>query len=212
MNRLINKTLAIVGLALLAACAGPEGPEGPPGPQGPRGPEGPVGDQGPRGPQGNPGEEGLVIEYADVDFKAADDFGVLLPFDGYEALPSDAVLVYALWNVVETDDGPLEVWRQLPQTTFVNQGTLIYNFNHTLMDVELFLDGNFNLYTAGLGPDELDDWVIRVVIVPAQYMDNGRVQKVDYSDYEAVEETFGLPEMPVKAGESPFTRPATAKE
>lgn len=188
------------------------GPDGPPGPQGPRGPEGPVGDRGPTGPQGKPGEESLVIEYSDVDFDIANDFAILLPFPDYEALPSDAVLVYALWDVVETEAGPLDVWRQLPQTVFVNQGTLLYNFNHTMVDVELFLDGNFNLYTAGLGPEELDDWVIRVVIVPAQYLGNGRVKNVDYSDYHAVKEAFGLPNLPIPVNGNIQVRPEGVNE
>ncbi|WP_017731495.1 hypothetical protein [Nafulsella turpanensis] len=200
MKKLFNKVYFLALVFLLAACAGPEGPEGPPGPQ------------GPRGPQGNPGEEGLVIEFADVDFRAADDFGVILPFNGYEALPSDAVLVYALWDVVDTDAGPVDVWRQLPQTTFVPEGTLVYNFNHTTFDVELFLEANFNLYTAPLGPDELDDWVIRIVIVPAQYMDNGRMEPVDYSNYNTVKEKFGLPDLPVPVQPHKYERPQLERE
>lgn len=183
------KVIALMLLAVAGACMGPEGPSGPPGPQGHRGPQ---------GPQGVPGEEAVVIEYENVDFRAP-DYSVLLPF-GYQTLPSDAVLVYAWWDEVQTTDGEwLDIWRLLPQTTFQEDGLLIYNYEHTAIDVELFLEANFRIAESSLGPGELDDWIIRVVIVPGQYLDNGRSGfKVDITDYHAVKEHYKLPDLPVR--------------
>lgn len=183
------KIFSLMLLAIASACMGPEGP---PGPQGNRGPQ---------GPQGIPGEEAVVIEFEDVDFTAP-DYNVFLPF-GYEALTSDAVLVYALWGETETTDGEwLEIWRLLPQNTFQDDGMLIYNYEHTTIDVELFLESDFSIASSGLGPAELDDWVIRVVVVPGQYASNGRSGfKVDITDYQAVKEHYNLPDLPARSGQ-----------
>lgn len=177
---------ALMLLAVAGACTGPEGPSGLPGPQ------------GPRGPQGLPGEEAVVIEYEDVDFRAP-DYSVLLPF-GYQTLFSDAVLVYALWGETETTDGEwLDIWRLLPQNTFQDDGLLIYNYEHTSIDVELFLEADFRIADSNLGPGELDDWIIRVVIVPGQYAANARTGfKVDITDYQTVKEHYKLPDLPVR--------------
>lgn len=184
MKPIISKVFAVMLLALAGACMGPEGPSGPPGPQ------------GPRGPQGYPGEEAVVIEYENIDFRAP-DYNMFLEF-GYQTLHSDAVLVYALWDVTETTDGePLDIWRLLPQTTFQEDGLLNYNYEHTAVDVELFLEADFNIAQSSLGPGELDDWVIRVVIVPGQYLSNGRSGfKVDVTNYQAVKEYYKLPDLP----------------
>lgn len=184
---LIAVIISFVGIA----CGEAVGPVGPPGPEGPR---------GPRGPQGEPGSEAVVFEYENVDFLPP-NYNVFLDFPEYQALPSDAVLVYALWDIQKIDGEIFEIWRLLPQTTFPSDGTLVYNFNHTDVDVELFLDANFTLSNSALGPDELDDWVIRIVIVPGQYVTNGRTQAVDFNDYQAVKKHYNLPDMsPLESG------------
>lgn len=186
MKATLAKISVVILLIIAGACRGPEGPPGPMGAPGPRGPQ---------GPQGPAGEEGIVIEYEEVHFLAP-DYSVFLDF-GIQALPSDAVLVYALWGTETVDGEFFEIWRLLPQTTFQQDGLLIYNYEHTDVDVELFLEANFNIANAELGPEVLEDWVIRIVIVPAQYLDNGRLaEKVDVSDYKAVKEYYNLPDMP----------------
>ena len=186
-------------LLLGFACSGPSGPMGPEGPR------------GPRGPQGDPANEALVIEYENVDFLPP-NFNVFLDFPDYQALPSDAVLVYALWDIQKIDGEIFEIWRLLPQTTFPDDGTLVYNFNHTDVDVELFLDANFNIANSGLGPKELDDWVVRIVIIPGQFLSNGRSEPIDFSDYQAVKERFNLPDMPSPAFTGNFRRPESRKD
>lgn len=175
---------------------------GPPGPEGPR---------GPRGPQGEPGTEAVVIEYENVDFLPP-NYNVFLDFPDYQALPSDAVLVYALWDIQKVEGEIFEVWRLLPQTTFPSDGTLVYNYNHTDVDVELFLNANFPIAHSGLGPDQLDDWVVRIVIVPGQYLSNGRSEAVDFTDYQAVKKQFKLPDMPSPEFPGKHNRPEAGAE
>jgi len=145
-------------------------------------------DDGPPGPQGRDGLDGLdgqesfVFEY-ELSFTAP-DYGVLLNLpEDFIMLDSDVMLVYFLWEV--QDD--VEVWRSLSQQLYFSDGILSYNFDHTKFDANVFLDGTINL--DGLGAEYTDNWIARVVVVPAQF--GGRVS-IDYSDYNQVKEAFGL--------------------
>lgn len=165
---------------------------GPAGPQGPRGP------QGPQGPQGEAGESGYVFEWSEIHFTSP-DYAVLLPYpEDFEGLDSDVALVYLLWEV---DNEGVEIWRQIPTNIFLENGRILqYNFDFTKYDVNLFLDGNFNLDE--LGGAYTDEWVARIVVVPGNFVNSGRV---DFSDYKAVEEALGLPDFP--ATKAPEKRP-----
>ncbi len=163
----------------------PERYEGPPGPQGP---------QGPQGPEGAAGESGFVFEFDAVSFTAP-DYEVFLSYsDDFEVLESDVALVYLLWDVQTDSNGdPLEVWRQIPQTVLTPDGLLQYNFDFSMVDVHLFLDAEFDLNT--LTAQDTDDWVVRAVVVPGDFWTSGR-NSVDHSDYDAVIEHYGLPQLP----------------
>jgi hypothetical protein len=50
-------------------------------------------------------------------------------------------------------------------------------FNHTFADVQLLIDGNFDLST--LGPDFTQDQVFRFVIVPADAINGVDVSSLD---------------------------------
>jgi hypothetical protein len=156
------------------------------------GPMGPQGPQGPTGPAGDSGENGYIFEYENVSFTGP-DYEIFLDYpEGFEGYDSDVTLVYFLWAVQEDSNGdPLEIWRRLPQTLLIEYGTLIYNFDHTKYDVRLFMDSNFDLNL--LSAIDTDDWLVRIVVVPADYW-NGR-SKVDYDDYYSVKEAYGLPDM-----------------
>lgn len=165
--------------------------------------EGPVGPRGERGPQGEPGEngqEGFTFEYI-VDF-ISPNYSSTLDFpNDFQMLDSDVVLVYFLWGV----DNDLEIWRQLPQTLLLEEGTLLYNFDFTTNDVVVFMDADFNMDV--LGANYTDEWVARVVVVPAQFADNGRIAGVDFSDYFAVKSHFNLPDIEVDEKYKSIVRP-----
>jgi len=173
MKRLVYLSMASLVL-LFSGCA--EGPEGPPGPI------------GPVGPKGDPGESGYVFEYENIDFTGP-DYEVFLNYpNDFEGLASDVALVYLLWGV----DGDLEIWRPLPQTTILPEGTLVYNYDFTLQDARLFLQADFSLDL--LAAIDTDDWVARVVIVPGEFWASNRTG--DHIDYEIVKEAFNLPDLP----------------
>ena len=161
--------------------------------------EGPVGPIGPQGPEGEPGVNivGSVFEII-TNLTADGNFGVLVNFQeefNLEVLPSDAVLVYILWEEIDDSDGnPLPIWRQLPQTVFLDDGMFQYNFEHTDIDVDIFLDGPYVFNTL---PDVWTiDQVFRIVVVPADFV-NGNA-RYDFSDYHATLHLFGIDDSEVK--------------
>lgn len=125
--------------------------------------------QGDPGPQGDPGVNilGQVFEVT-VDFNQANNFSDLITFpSNVEVFESDVVLVYRLEGSVDGNGGPIDIWSQLPQTFFPPQGTLLYTFDHTFLDVNILLDGNFDLNS--LGPDFTNNQTFRIAIVPAEF-------------------------------------------
>jgi hypothetical protein len=124
------------------------------------------------GPTGPPGADGInilgqVFEVT-IDFTPNNNYSRLITFpNNIEVYESDVILVYLLEETVPGNGGPIDVWSQLPQTYFLNQGTLLYTFDHTFLDVKIFLDVDFDLGT--LGPAYTDDQVFRIAVVPSEF-------------------------------------------
>ncbi|MDC7996195.1 collagen-like protein [Altibacter sp. HG106] len=129
------------------------------------------GDPGPPGPPGEPGINilGQVFE-ANVTFNNGNGFQQLItiPSD-IEVFESDVILVYWLEEVVgDGSGGTLDVWSQLPQTIYLDGGgSFQYTFNHTFLDVLLFLQGDIDLDTLGSG--FTDDQIFRIAVVPSEF-------------------------------------------
>jgi hypothetical protein len=124
---------------------------------------------GDTGPPGEPGINilGQVFEVT-VNFTPGNDFSQIVDFpSNVEVFESDAVLVYLLEDVIPGSGGSIDVWSQLPQTFFIGENTLVYTFDHTFLDVRLFLDGNFDLST--LGSAFTDNQTFRIAIVPSEF-------------------------------------------
>ena len=173
------------------------------------GDDGPIGPEGPRGPQGEPGLDGRDGEEAfsfdfNVTFTAPDYRAIYVFPDNFELREFDVVLVYALWEVQVVDGQDVLVWRQLPQTIVDNNGILQYNFDFTLDDVSVFMEGDYDLSV--LGPEFTDDWLMQAVVVPTQSGQNGRFA-ADYSDFYDVVERFNLKVAPVPDRYKDMVRP-----
>jgi hypothetical protein len=129
------------------------------------------GDPGPPGPPGEPGINilGQVFEVT-VNFTPGNGFSQIVDFpSNVEVFESDVVLVYLLEDVIPGSGGSIDVWSQLPQTFFIGNNTLLYSFDHTFLDVRLFLDGNFDLST--LGSAFTDNQTFRIAVVPSEFAD-----------------------------------------
>ena len=142
--------LAVSATFIFTSCEGPQGPPGPPG--------------------GN--ELGQIFEVT-TNFQYSSDTGLQESFvsipNSIIVFESDVILVYRLEKVVnDGSGGTADAWAPLPHNFFLDNGDIIqYVFNHTFFDVELLIDGNFNLNTLGSG--FTDDQIFRIAIIPAEY-------------------------------------------
>ena len=129
--------------------------------------------EGDPGPPGAPGINilGQVFEVT-VNFTAGNDFSRLVTIpSNVEVFESDVILVYWLEDVIpDGTGGTIDVWSQLPQTIYLDGGgSFQYTFNHTFIDVLLFLQGDVDLTTLGNG--FTIDQVFRIAIVPSEFAD-----------------------------------------
>ena len=151
-------------MSFLIACEGDRGPVGPVGPQGPY-------------------IVGTVFEIADVDFNPGNEYSYLGYFYDYipaniEIYPSDVVLIYLNEGLANGND----IWSLMPQTFyFSGGGTMQYNYNHTLEDFEIYLQGNGNL--DALPANLTQNQIFRIAILPADFATGG---KVNIENYDSV--------------------------
>lgn len=141
------------------------------------------GTRGPEGPPGPPGPVGQGFEVV-ANFNANNEY-LPEPFVfanyGAEALASDIVVVYWLF-----EEGTVDIWQQLPATVYFDDGQFQYAFDHTLDDVQLFLQGNINFST--LGPGYTQDQIFRVAILPVDYVQSNNI---DLENMEEVMQAVG---------------------
>lgn len=114
------------------------------------------------------------------------------PFEVYE---SDAVLVYRLSGQDTTVNPPADVWTQLPQNVFYNDGTgdfFQYNYNHTFFDIQFSIEGNFDL--TNIDSADISNQSFRIAVVPAEFAKTNpsmqeilEVMQADGSQIEKIE-------------------------
>ncbi|MGO1585653.1 MAG: collagen-like protein [Mesonia sp.] len=143
--------------------------------------------EGDRGPQGSPGVNivGQTYEYENVDFgyePSKNLYATILNVPSeIKVLTSDAILVYRLEEQL-VDGNLIETWSLIPQNFFLPQGTIQYVYNHTDVDVELFIDGDFNL--SGLDTGFTNNQIFRFVVIPSDF---ARDPKINIETYDELE-------------------------
>lgn len=171
MKKLMKFLLSAITLFLLLTGCGEQGPVGPQGPQGPAGPE----------------ILPTSFEF-EVDLNQTNDFSFVQEIPpGIEVLNSDMMLAYVFEDYIEEDD--LDVWRKLPLTEFNANGTLLYDYDFTRIDVRVFLDANYTLGPA----DEFENLLIRAVHVPADFLNTGsfKTQALEAETFGDLEQVLG---------------------
>lgn len=131
--------------------------------------------EGDPGPPGEPG--GLV--YANV-FEVSPAFSYsdypenlyFSPVYNYpfEVFESDVVLVYRLSGQDTSVSPPADIWTQLPQSIYYQDGTgdtFQYNYNSTFISVQFTIEGNFDLTNIDSG--DVNGQTFRVAVVPAEF-------------------------------------------
>ncbi|WP_420399167.1 collagen-like protein [Flagellimonas sp.] len=186
-----NTILGVFLILLISAC---EGPAGPPGF------DGLDGRDGLDGLDGQDGIQGQVVEVDGVNFAYDVDgniYNTIITFSDvtdFEVFESDAVLIYRFDGTIDLDDGSTaDAWSQIPQSFFLPEGTIQYVAAHTFVDVELFIDGNFDL--SALDTSFTDNQSFRIVFVPSVFANSS---KMDTSKLSNVMSALGIQEDGVK--------------
>ena len=94
------------------------------------------------------------------------------------------VLVYILWEVVNVNGKNTDVWRLMPQTVILNDGILQYNFDYTVADVKIFLEGTTDFNK--LLPAETDNQVFRIVVLPADFLSKKSGDIIDFNSLKSL--------------------------
>jgi hypothetical protein len=179
-------TLLLISIFSLTSC-GDDGAIGPQGPQGPAGVDGLDG-------LGFTFEETITLEYfSDVNLYST---FINIPENIVTIDPAaDAVLIYRL-EIVEANDGTdLDTWSLIPQNFFLDEGIIQYVYNHTVNDVEIIIDGNFDLST--LSSQFTENQTFRVVVIPSS-SNFAQTTGLDISNLDAVMHALDLNESDVK--------------
>jgi hypothetical protein len=145
---------------------------------------------GPEGPQGPPGYtvEAEVFEVT-ASFSNANNFSKIVILNP-PIFNSDMILVYHLFDVVNGED----LWRLMPQTVYLPEGELDYNYDFTRNDINIFLNADFDLNV--LSANWTKDQIFRVVIIPGYFANSGN--RMDFSDYKTVVNEFHINESDIK--------------
>ena len=130
------------------------------------------------GDPGPPGQDGGLV-YANV-FEVSpafsySDYPENLYFTSvynyhFEVYESDVVLVYRLSGQDNTVSPPADIWTQLPQSIYYQDGTgdiFQYNYNSTFISVQFTIEGNFDL--TNIDPNDVNGQAFRVAVVPAEF-------------------------------------------
>ncbi|MUH37036.1 hypothetical protein D9O36_14385 [Zobellia amurskyensis] len=157
--------------------------------------------EGPTGPPGFDGRDGIDgAAFEAAAFEIDIDLSLNSDLNRYEFLfelyPSDitlrsgdAILIYRLEEVVNGTD----VWRQLPQPFFSDEGLLYYNFDFTQGDYSIFVEPEFD--ASLVQADFVQNQIFRIVIVPTDFRAS---VKIDNSNITNVMSSLGLTEKDVK--------------
>lgn len=188
------KNIAVVlGAFLTLFLVSCEGDPGPPGFDGLDGLDGLDGVDGQDGIQAQVFEvDGVNFSYLGTEnlYEAILTFG---DFTGFEVQANDAVLVYQFDRTLDFEDGNTEnVWNLIPQSFYLEQGTIQYTSGHTSKDVEILISGNFDL--ANLDTGFTNDQIFRIAILPGV----AASAKMDKSNIAAVMSSLGIEEKDVQ--------------
>jgi hypothetical protein len=142
------------------------------------------GDQGPPGMDGIDGDIATVFQTQGT-FDEGNSHTLYYKFpDNFKVIDGDIVMVYLLWDQT---DGGLDVWRPLPQTRAFDDGILVYNFDYTLDDVQIYLEGTVDFNT--LTEADTDNQVFRIAVFPAALVSN---KSFDINNMNSLMQSFDM--------------------
>ena len=179
ISQLLRLLLAFSITLFLVACkSGESGGSGEPGPQGPTGATGPAGSAGPQGPAGQNGNANVIqIIYGAKSWANTTGTSVELTLTGVNA---DFVSKSAYFAYVSTGS----LWYSIPGEVS----------SHGEFRTYISPAANSTLFIKRVSTGStLNATAVRVVLIPANDLRNGRKAAVDYTNYEEVKQYYNLP-------------------
>jgi hypothetical protein len=99
---------------------------------------------------------------------------------------SDNILIYRMSDLIDSNT---PVWQLIPRTLYLSGGDeLDYDYDFSREDFTIYANGTYNLSET---PEYIFNQTFRIVIIPGYFSNRSDVQ-VDFNDYNAVIETFGI--------------------
>lgn len=99
---------------------------------------------------------------------------------------SDNILIYRMSDLIDSNT---PVWQLIPRTVYFGNGDeLDYDYDCSKEDFTIYANGTYDLSET---PEYIFNQTFRIVIIPG-YFSSRRAVQVDFSDYNAVIETFGI--------------------
>lgn len=163
----------LIGALFFQAC---EGPMGPPGIDGMDGVDGVDGEDG-----------GLFLSTVletSVNFTEEEGFQAAFNLEIYE---DDNLMIY---KAIGADEEENIVWMPLPQTLFLEDGLVIYNYYFTSKFFSIFMDSS--IPPADLPAEYTNDQYFRIVVIPGQFAEESA--RIDWNDYRSVMKWLGKEE------------------
>lgn len=157
------------------------------------GPQGPPGIDGMDGKDGVDGEDGglflSTVFETQVDFTEEDNYQAVFDLEIYDG---DNVMVFIALGADEEEN---IVWMPLPQTFFVEQGMVLFNYYFTKKYFSIFMDAS--VPPSELGADWTDGQYFRIVVIPGEHFQEAS-SRIDLNDYHAVMKWLGKSENDVE--------------
>lgn len=153
------------------------------------GPQGPPGIDGMDGKDGVDGEDGglflSTVFEAEINFTEENDYQAAYNLEIYDG---DNLLVFI---AVAADEEDNVIWMPLPQTFFVEQGMVMFNYYFSKNYFGIYMDSTVN-------PTDLEaGWTegqyFRIVVIPGEAYQQAS-SRIDLSDYNAVMKWLGKSE------------------
>lgn len=124
-------------------------------------------------------------------FTSANNYTLLYEFpQNFTVYDGDVVMVYILWDQT---DANLDVWRPLPQSIFLTDGSFQYNFDYTLYDVQIYVEVNFD--QGELTSGDLQNQIFRIAVIPGEL---AKSESVNINDFASVMKASKLSGIPVQ--------------
>jgi hypothetical protein len=99
---------------------------------------------------------------------------------------SDNILIYRMSDLIYSNT---PVWQLIPRTIYFGNGDeLDYDYDFSKEDFTIYANGTYDLSET---PEYIFNQTFRIVIIPG-YFSSRRAVQVDFNDYNAVIETFGI--------------------